>query len=182
MFKLSRFAMLVLAAAACGRESTSPNDPMSRSASLSLGGSDVGAVYTQSNSASGNAVIVFGRSADGTLTPAGSFATLGNGTGAGLGSQGAVTLSDDGAYLFAVNAASNSITSFSVEGTDLTRISTVPSGGTLPISITVHGDILYVLNAGDDTISIFGINRDGSLSDLGKVTGLAASSVGLAGR
>src|SRR5262245_46438928 len=93
MMKLSRFAVLVVAAAACGRESTSPNDSMSRSPSLSRGGSDVGAVYTQSNSASGNAVIVFGRSADGSLSAAGSFATLGNGTGAGLGSQGSVTLS-----------------------------------------------------------------------------------------
>ena len=119
MVKLSRFALLIVAVAACGREATSPNDPMPRSPSLSRGGSDVGAVYTQSNSAAGNAVIVFGRSADGTLTPAGSFATLGNGTGAGLGSQGAVTLSDDGEFLFAVNAASNTMTTAAEPGSNM---------------------------------------------------------------
>lgn len=176
MVKLSRFALLVFAAAACGREATSPTDPMLRSASLSKGGSDVGAVYTQSNSAAGNAVIVFGRSADGSLTPAGSFATLGNGTGAGLGSQGAVTLSDDGEFLFAVNAASNSITSFAVDGTSLTRISTVASGGTLPISITVHDDLLYVLNAGG-TENITGFR----ISSAGGLTQLAGSSRPLSG-
>jgi 6-phosphogluconolactonase (cycloisomerase 2 family) len=181
MVKLSRFALLVIAAAACGRDATSPTaDPMLRSASLSEGGSDVGAVYTQSNSAAGNAVIVFGRSADGSLTPAGSFATLGNGTGAGLGSQGAVTLSDDGAFLFAVNAASNTITSFAVDGTSLTRISTVPSGGTLPISITVHGNLLYVLNAGGaENITGFGVSSSGGLTQLaGSSRPLSGTGVG----
>ena len=41
-------------------------------------------------------------------------ATGGNGTGANLGSQGAVALSDDGKLLFAVNAGSNSISEFAV--------------------------------------------------------------------
>jgi 6-phosphogluconolactonase len=147
---------------------------------LSRGGSDVGAVYTQSNSAAGNAVIVFGRSADGTLTPAGSFATLGNGTGAGLGSQGAVTLSDDGEFLFAVNAASNTITSFAVGGTSLTRVSTVPSGGTLPISITVHENLLYVLNAGGvENITGFTISPSGALTQLaGSSRPLSGTGVG----
>ena len=180
MVKLSRFALLVIAAAACGRDATSPTDPMVRSASLSRGGSAVGAVYTLSNSAAGNAVIVFGRGADGSLSPAGSFATLGNGTGAGLGSQGAVTVSEDGDLLFAVNAASNSITSFAVDGTNLTRISTVPSGGTLPISITVHGDVLYVLNAGGaENITGFSISSSGALTQLaGSSRPLSGTGVG----
>ena len=180
MVRLSRFALLVIAAAACGREATSPNGPIPRSPSLSQSGSDVGAVYTQSNSAAGNAVIVFGRSADGALTPAGSFATLGNGTGAGLGSQGAVTLSDDGEFLFAVNAASNTITSFAVDGTSLTRVSTVPSGGTLPISITVHENLLYVLNAGGvENITGFTISPSGALTQLaGSSRPLSGTGVG----
>jgi len=52
---------------------------------------------TLTNQVAGNAVAVFNRSADGTLTAAGTIATGGTGTGAGLGSQGAVALSDDGA-------------------------------------------------------------------------------------
>jgi len=66
------------------------------------------------NQVAGNAVAVFARSDDGTLTPAGNFATGGTGTGAGLGSQGAVTLSDDGRLLFAVTAGSNDVSVFRV--------------------------------------------------------------------
>jgi hypothetical protein len=55
----------------------------------------VGTVYTQSNSPAGNAVLAFSRAGDGTLTAQGSYPTGGTGTGANLGSQGAVVLSDD---------------------------------------------------------------------------------------
>ena len=60
-----------------------------------------GAVYTLTNSAAGNAVAVFDRANDGTLTPNGTFPTGGTGTGANLGSQGAVILSEDGDDVFA---------------------------------------------------------------------------------
>src|SRR5678809_1151178 len=62
-----------------------------------------GAVYTLTNASAGNAVAVFNRSPRGDLTPAGTVATGGLGTGAGLGSQGAVVLSANGRWLFAVN-------------------------------------------------------------------------------
>src|SRR5215471_17368692 len=51
-----------------------------------------GAVYVESNQSAGNEVLVYTRSTSGSLTPGTSFATGGNGTGAGLGSQGSVTL------------------------------------------------------------------------------------------
>jgi 6-phosphogluconolactonase (cycloisomerase 2 family) len=180
MIKLSRIALLVAILGACSRDATSPDATVARSATLSRGGSDVGAVFTLSNSAAGNAVIAFARSADGSLTPAGSFATLGNGTGAGLGSQGAVALSDDGQFLFAVNAASNSVTSFAVDGSSLTRVNTVASGGTLPISLTTHGDILYVLNAGGtENITGFAIGSTGALTLLpGSSRPLTGTGVG----
>ena len=88
MHTLSRTAFLVAVLGACSRDATSPNGTLPQSAELARGGTDVGAVFTLSNSAGGNAVIAFARSADGRLTPAGTFATQGNGTGAGLGSQG----------------------------------------------------------------------------------------------
>jgi 6-phosphogluconolactonase (cycloisomerase 2 family) len=180
MIKLSRIAFLVAGLAACSRDSTSPSGTLPRSASLSSGGSDVGAVFTLSNSAAGNAVIAFARNADGSLAPAGSFATLGNGTGAGLGSQGAVALSDDGQFLFAVNAASNSVTSFIVDGTSLTRVNTVASGGTLPISLTTHGSLLYVLNAGGtENITGFSFGSTGALTLLaGSTRPLSGTGVG----
>src|SRR5262245_33731875 len=83
-----------------------------------------GAVYTMSNAASANHILVFDRQADGALSPAGSVATGGKGTGAGLGSQGGVVLTDDGDWLLAVNAGSDSVSVFAVgqQGLRLTDV------------------------------------------------------------
>lgn len=107
-----------------------------------------GAVYVLGNQPSGNEVIVFDRAADGSLTPAGSHATGGAGTGGGLGSQGAVVLDDAGRFLYAVNAGSGSVTSFRVRPDGLERVDVVASGGAMPTSLTVHHGLVYVLNAG----------------------------------
>src|SRR3954447_21476622 len=82
-----------------------------------------GAVFALTNSAAGNAVAYYARSAQGALSYVGAFPTGGLGAGANLGSQGSVTLSDDGRSLYAVNAGSNSVSVFSVQpnGLELTR-------------------------------------------------------------
>ena len=109
-----------------------------------------GAVYTLTNAATGNAVAVFERAANGSLTPEGMVSTGGRGTGAGLGSQGALVLDDD--RLFAVNAGSNTISSLEVDdGNEVELEDVASSRGVRPISLTVHGPIVYVLNAGDAT-------------------------------
>jgi len=131
--------------------------------------SNGGAVYVLSNQASGNEVLVYNRSLNGSLSAAGSFSTTGNGTGAGLGSQGSVILHDlEGySYLIAVNAGSNDITVFRVDGPGLTQIDKVSSHGTTPISVTAHENLVYVLNAGGSgNISGFRLTQDGRLSDL----------------
>ena len=109
----------------------------------------VGAVYTMTNSATGNAVLAYAPAADGSLSLRGTFSTGGLGTGAGLGSQGAVTLSADRRWLAAVDAGSNDVALFAV-GPDggLHLADRVASGGTSPISVTLHGPLLYVLDAG----------------------------------
>lgn len=112
------------------------------------GGRSDGAVYTLTNSAAGNSVAVFDRARDGSLTPEGTVPTGGNGTGAGLGSQGALVLDDD--RLFAVNAGSNTISMLRVGHRGRVSLTDVAhSGGARPLSLTVHGKLLYVLNAGD---------------------------------
>src|SRR5947207_887584 len=68
------------------------------------GGGSPGAVYTLTNAPAGNAVAVFDRAGDGTLTPAGTVPTGGLGSGGGLGSQNALVLSQNNQRLFAVNA------------------------------------------------------------------------------
>ncbi len=177
-------AMLALAAlsfAACNADRATSAD-LDRNASATLSdGAQAGALYTLTNSAAGNEVLAFGRGADGSLTSLGAFAAGGNGSGSGLGSQGAVVLDIPARRLFAVNAGSNTIASFAVRrnGT-LELIGTVPSGGTLPISLTLYGDLLYVLNGGGDgNITGFRGARSGHLTPIaGSTRPLSGSGVG----
>jgi 6-phosphogluconolactonase len=127
-----------------------------------------GAVYTMTNSLSGNEVLVFDRSAKGSLSPAGAFETGGIGTGGGLGNQGGVLLTSDNQWLYVVNAGSNTISTFKVKPHGLEFMGSVDSGGLQPVSLTVDGDLLYVLNAGgavgyEDNIAGFMIEPDGTL-------------------
>jgi hypothetical protein len=112
-----------------------------------------GAVYVLSNGAAGNSVLAYTRNDDGSLTAAGSYATGGSGTGAGLGDQGALVLTADGLRLFAVNAGSASVSEFQVTGNSLKLRSVVSSNGQTPLSVTVHGDLLYVLTGSGSTAS-----------------------------
>jgi 6-phosphogluconolactonase (cycloisomerase 2 family) len=100
------------------------------------------------------------------LKPAGSFATGGNGTGAGLGSQGALALSRGGRFLYVVNAGSDSISTFAVRRGRPQLAGTTPSGGDQPISLTVRRGLLYALNATSGTISGFRVDRQGDLTPL----------------
>ena len=138
-----------------------------------------GAVFTLTNEAAGNAVVALARSGDGTLSNVGMFSTGGLGTSDGLGSQGALALSPNGQWLFAVNAGSDEVSTFRVQGTELTLTDKVSSGGDRPISLTVDQDLLYVLNAGaPNNITGFRIDN-GSLSQLaGSTRPLGAASVG----
>jgi 6-phosphogluconolactonase (cycloisomerase 2 family) len=64
-----------------------------------------------------------------------------------LASQGGLALDTTHHLLYAVNAGSNTIIVFTVDGTHLRRLQTLHSGGTFPVSIAVHGSLVYVLNA-----------------------------------
>jgi len=143
---------------------------------------DSTAVYVLTNSAAGNELALFDRRSDGTLRPAGTLATGGQGTGAGLGSQGALVLSEKNRWLFAVNAGSNDISAFEVRGGDLRLVNRIASGGQNPISLTVHDDLLYVLNAGGGgNISGFSIGSHGKLRALdGSMRWLSNGGVGAA--
>jgi len=77
-----------------------------------------------------------------------SFATGGRGTGSGLGSQGAIVLSSNGRWLFACNAGSDEISVFLVTPKGAVLTHKVSSGGKHPISLALHRNSLFVLNAG----------------------------------
>lgn len=126
-----------------------------------------GAVYTQTNSAAGNAVAIYTHAAGGGLVAAGTVPTGGLGTGAPLGSQGSVALSRDGSQLFVANAGSGTISTFAVRPHGITLENVVSSGGSDPISLTTHDHTLYVLNAGSPAgISGFGVDRHDGLTPL----------------
>jgi 6-phosphogluconolactonase len=148
------------------------------SASADSDESGRGAVYALTNSPDGNAVVAYARAANGSLLPAGSFPTGGAGTGAGLGSQGAVIVSDDGQLLFAVNAGSNSIASFRIREDGLELVDSAPSGGTMPTSVAYHRGLLYALNAGvPNNVSGFRVDGHGNLNPiLGSSRPLSAAS------
>lgn len=124
----------------------------------------VGAAYTITNAAAGNAVAIYTRSSDGTLTPAGEVATDGLGSGGGLASQGAVVLTADGRTVLAVNPGSNSVSALAVTDDGLELLGTAPSGGIRPVSVTVRNDLVYVLNKNNSalaTISALRLSKDG---------------------
>lgn len=143
-----------------------------------------GAVYTISNATDANRVLMFSRSANGELKPAGEFPTGGKGTGAGLGSQGALALTNDGRWLVVVNAGTSDISVFSVRNDALVLTDIAPSGGKRPISVTVADNLIYVLNAGgtvgaSDNISGFYLSEHGQLNSLpGSTQPLSGASVG----
>jgi 6-phosphogluconolactonase (cycloisomerase 2 family) len=138
-----------------------------------------GAVYTASNAAGGNAVLIFDQLADGRLAPAGRAATGGKGTGAGLGNQGGVTLTRNERWLLVVNAGSHSLSVFEVQRRGLRLTDVEPTGGIQPISVTEHRSVVYVVHAGSDNIAGFRLGRDGRLHPLdGSIRALSGTGVG----
>ena len=113
------------------------------------------ALFVQTDNTTANSIMVYDRAADGTLSLAGTYATGGmGGLAAGaaadpLASQGSLATAEDGQLLLAVNAGSNTVSLFRVVGGDqLVLQQVIASGGQFPVSIAVHGDLVYVLNAG----------------------------------
>lgn len=143
-----------------------------------------GAIYVNSNQTTNNEVWSYTRASDGTLAFAGKFATQGSGSGGDdLKSQGSIALSQDGKFVFAVNANSNDVTSFSVQpGAQLTFVSKVSSGGTFPNSLTVFGNLLYVLNQGSSRINAYRVGRSGQLTPISNSSRKLSSAQALGGQ
>jgi 6-phosphogluconolactonase (cycloisomerase 2 family) len=126
-----------------------------------------GFIYTMSNEASGNSILSFFQQSNGTLALQATTASGGNGNGGGLGSQGSLITDQHKNYLFAVNAGSNTISSFKInEDGSLALAHTISSGGTFPLSLTAHGDILYVVNSTTSNIAGFTIGTGGTLTSI----------------
>jgi len=161
----------VLAAALVATLSLAPTAGAQQANFLGLGSASH--VYLMSNDKGFNSVAVLRRDRVGHLSKLGTYRTGGRGVGAGttapppdpLGSQNALMLSDDGRFLFAVNAGSDEVSTFAVVGDRLFLIDVTDSGGTYPVSLAQRGDELYVLNsAGKSNVTAFHIGLFGTLS------------------
>ncbi len=157
-----------------------------------------------------NEVVAYSRSADGVLQQIGVYETGGLGenirnSGANpLASQDPLIVSKDNRFLFAVNAGSESISSFVINDdftltpADLNVPTTGDSNAQNPVSLTIYDNILYVVNTGayfdengdpattlpedrnrsNSSIIGFVVNDDGTLTELenSEVPGIGANA------
>jgi 6-phosphogluconolactonase len=143
-----------------------------------------GAVYTMTNDPSDNEVLAFQRGSDGSLRYLASYATGGRGSGGSidpLQSQSSIVLGASHHFLFAVNSGSGTISTFQVAGSGrLSLIGVTVCGGAFPVSIALHGNLLFVLNSsGGGNITGFLIGDSRGLSQIpGSTRALSGANVG----
>jgi 6-phosphogluconolactonase (cycloisomerase 2 family) len=114
---------------------------------------------------------------NGTLSPiSAAVPTLGN-----ANCWNAVT--PDGRWVYVSNAASSTISGFTIGVTGTltpigpTVLGVNPSGSTnLDLTVSADGKFVYTLNSGTGTIGIFAIQQDGTLNNVGNAGGLSESA------
>jgi 6-phosphogluconolactonase (cycloisomerase 2 family) len=149
----AKTADLATAALAAGALAATALAAGPASAAADTGSAAAGTVFVQTDNLAGNAVVAYHRAAGGTLTLAGTYPTGGLGgqlTGSvvdHLASQGSLRFDPRHALLYAVNAGSDTISVFAVRGDRLHLRQVIGSGGAFPVSVTVRGSLVYVLNA-----------------------------------
>ncbi|MEP6684367.1 MAG: beta-propeller fold lactonase family protein [Parafilimonas sp.] len=124
--------------------------------------------YIESNKKSKNTILVFAQQQNGQLVLKDEVSSGGYGYGEALGSQSALAVSKNYNLLFAVNAGSGSISSFRInENTGaLQLLFTASSNGQLPVSLSVHENKLFVLNAISSSICGYSFTPDGFLTKI----------------
>lgn len=114
---------------------------------VAAGGGPLRRVFMAGNAPTGNELFVYDDE-EGTLQLRARIATGGLGTGGGLGSQGAVTVTRDGRHVLVVNALSNTVSLFRLTRQGAVLADVADSGGTTPTSVAEHQGLVCVLNAG----------------------------------
>jgi 6-phosphogluconolactonase (cycloisomerase 2 family) len=129
--------------------------PLAAGAHGGVGGSGAdNVVFVQTDGLAANQVVAYDRAPGGTLTWSATYDTGGQGGRLNgsvvdhLASQGSLTYDSANGLLYAVNAGSNTVSVFAVDGDRLSLRQVVGSGGTFPVSIASSGRLIYVLNAG----------------------------------
>ncbi len=141
-----------------------------------------GAAFAMTNRSTGNQIIVYRRAANGALTRVDKVPTRGTGLGTDLDTQGGLRLSKHHRMLYAVNAGSDNISAFSVNGTRLKFLQKIYAGDE-PNSLTVHRRLLYVLDGSvaGNGIRGFRIRSNGTLRPLRHSFRLLSSPIAVPG-
>jgi 6-phosphogluconolactonase (cycloisomerase 2 family) len=129
-------------------------------------------VYTMTNPTGPNSIASFHRDPNtGSLSFAALYPTGGNGHRQAVATTQS-SIVTNGTFLYAVNAGSNDISAFAIEGDGSLRSigSPIVSGGLAPTTLALYGNLLYVGNQGASRTPAnytgFLVNTDGSLSPL----------------
>jgi 6-phosphogluconolactonase (cycloisomerase 2 family) len=132
------------------------------------GGGGGRAVFVQGNDPAGNQILAYRRDQkSGALSLSATFDTGGKGGRVEgsvvdpLASQGSLAFYPAHQLLIGVNAGSDSVYAFRVNGAGLDQRQVLSSGGSFPVSVAVHNDLVYVLNAGGSG-SVQGFRVDGN--------------------
>jgi len=150
------------------------------------GGSDappapVAQLFAQTNDTD-NAVVVYVRNVDGTLSAQSPVKTGGKGTNGvnyfmgntvgpdALTSNHSVTVSDDNKQLFVANAGDNTVSVFTINAAGgLTLLAVSGTGGIRPTSLAWNNGILYVTHQqGINELGAYRVGTDGKLAQLGQ--------------
>ncbi len=133
-------------------------------------------VYTITNPNGANSIAAYERNTEtGELTFQGTYPTGGRGTGAIIDSQSPLIVDPTGAFLIAVNSASNDISVMAIQADGSLSIvgSPISSRGIDPVSLAISGDLLYVANLGNATTPAsyagFFLNVDGTLTRIKRI-------------
>jgi 6-phosphogluconolactonase len=141
-------------------------------------------VYMMLNQAQGNEIAVFERSQTGSLSLVQRVSTGGLGSGPGvlppplplgpgpdgLESQDSLVMTKDGRFLLAVNARSDNVSVLKITSDGLRLASITSAGGSFPVSIAEHENLVYVVNGGQDP--------NDPMGKIGNITGFTLSSNG----
>ena len=122
-------------------------------------GGDAGMLFTLGNADDHNEVIAYHRTHEGRLEHIGAYLTGGAGNGGGLGSQGSIAIGAD-EHLYVVNAGDGTISSMRIFDDHLALEDLAQTGGTMPTSLVLGEEVIYVLNAGGaGSVAGFGVDE-----------------------
>lgn len=135
-----------------------------------LNRSTADSVFVLSNDNTKNEVLTYQLGYDGQFSLRYRTATGGRGSGGTtdpLQSQGSLTLSGDHSLLFAINAASGTVSSFHLVNGLPVLVDVESSGGAFPVAVAERSDTVYVLDAGGSgAIDVFKADSLGRLHEL----------------